>query len=266
MSHLVSRISRRRMLSVATALMFAMATTSMPAFAAKPPKAQPPANMIPLVIEDVVIDPVTGQLFAVGTLGDQSFMSPITLSASPNAADPTCPILHLELGPIFLNLLGLVVETSEICLDITAHPGEGLLGDLLCAVANLLNGGTVPLAAILNGLLEQGVLGDFLGGLTDLLNGALGVATAGNALAAAECNILNLAVGPLDLTLLGLQVELDDCNNGPVTVDITAVPGPGNLLGNLLCGLAGLLDAPNPNANAIARALNRIAAAIEALL
>ena len=27
-----------------------------------------------------------------------------------------------------------------------------------------------------------------------------------------------------------------------VVLDITAIPGPGNLLGNLLCAIAGLLD------------------------
>lgn len=56
------------------------------------------------------------------------------------------------------------------------------------------------------------------------------------------CPILNLAVGPLDLDLLGLVVELDDCANGPVLVDIMAVAGDGQLLGNLLCAVAGLLD------------------------
>jgi len=56
------------------------------------------------------------------------------------------------------------------------------------------------------------------------------------------CDILNLAVGPLHLDVLGLIVDLDDCHGGPVTVDITAMPGEGNLLGNLLCDVAGLLD------------------------
>ena len=28
---------------------------------------------------------------------------------------------------------------------------------------------------------------------------------------------------------------LDNCANGPITVDITAITGQGNLLGNLLC-------------------------------
>ncbi|HEX4698846.1 MAG TPA: hypothetical protein VH857_05735 [Actinomycetes bacterium] len=51
------------------------------------------------------------------------------------------------------------------------------------------------------------------------------------------CQILNLVLGPLDLNLLGLVVHLDQ-----VHLNITAVPGAGDLLGNLLCAVAGLLD------------------------
>ena len=52
-----------------------------------------------------------------------------------------------------------------------------------------------------------------------------------------ECQILDLVLGPLNLDILGLVVFLDT-----VHLNITAVQGPGNLLGNLLCALAGLLD------------------------
>jgi hypothetical protein len=52
-----------------------------------------------------------------------------------------------------------------------------------------------------------------------------------------SCQILNLVLGPLDLNLLGLEVHLNR-----VVLDIEATPGPGNLLGNLLCAVAGLLD------------------------
>ena len=49
--------------------------------------------------------------------------------------------MHLVLGPIDLELLGLNVTTNEIHLDVAAQPGSGnLLGNLLCAVTNLLNG------------------------------------------------------------------------------------------------------------------------------
>ena len=43
-----------------------------------------------------------------------------------------------------------------------------------------------------------------------------------------------------------------------IVLDITAVPGPGNLLGNLLCAVAGLLDGGNASGNAIANLLNRL--------
>ena len=66
------------------------------------------------------------------------------------------------------------------------------------------------------------------------------------------CDILHLELGPLDLDLLGLVVHLDR-----VVLDITAESGPGNLLGNLLCAVAGLLD-NNAPLNSIARLLNQL--------
>jgi hypothetical protein len=66
----------------------------------------------------------------------------------------TCPILHLELGPLDLNLLGLRVQLNQVVLDITAIPGPGnLLGNLLCAIAGLLNG--VDLSGVLGDLLQR---------------------------------------------------------------------------------------------------------------
>ncbi len=63
------------------------------------------------------------------------------------------------------------------------------------------------------------------------------VAAARAANGAAACDILNLVLGPLDLNILGLQINLQR-----VVLDITAVTGAGNLLGNLLCAVVGLLD------------------------
>ncbi len=65
-----------------------------------------------------------------------------------------------------------------------------------------------------------------------------------------KCAILNLDLGPLDLDLLGLTVDLSE-----VELDIAAVRGPGKLLGNLLCQLTRLLDSP---ADIINRQLTRI--------
>jgi hypothetical protein len=83
-----------------------------------------------------------------------TFSTPGTNSAAaPLAAavPTTCPVLHLELGPLDLNLLGLAVHLDKVVLDITAIPGAGnLLGNLLCAVAGLLDG--TPLGGLLGQL------------------------------------------------------------------------------------------------------------------
>ena len=60
---------------------------------------------------------------------------------------------------------------------------------------------------------------------------------AASGVTAASCDILNLVLGPLDLNILGLEVHLSQ-----VVLDIVATTGAGNLLGNLLCAVAGLLD------------------------
>jgi len=71
----------------------------------------------------------------------------------------------------------------------------------------------------------------------DTINGAPARPSAASARALATCDILHLVLAPLDLDLLGLQVHLDR-----VALDIVAVSGAGNLLGNLLCAVTGLLD------------------------
>jgi hypothetical protein len=50
-------------------------------------------------------------------------------------AGTICPILDLVLGPIDLNLLGLMIHLDRVHLTITAERGGGILGDLLCSVA-----------------------------------------------------------------------------------------------------------------------------------
>ena len=71
-----------------------------------------------------------------------------------------CPILALDIGAIHLDLLGLVVDLAPVSLDIVAEAGPGnLLGNLLCAVAHLLDG-PGAIIALLN--------------LLDLINDILG--------------------------------------------------------------------------------------------
>src|SRR5918993_3637504 len=101
-----------------------------------------------------------GELIAVGTLTAtvtntltgvvRTIVAPISLPVT--SATGTCEILHLVLGPLSLNLLGLQIDLNQVVLDITAVPGGGLLGDLLCAVAGLLDGGLLgqQLVSLLN--------------------------------------------------------------------------------------------------------------------
>jgi hypothetical protein len=87
----------------------------------------------------------------------QTVTLPVKTSAAAASARPAalgCNVLSLVLGPLNLNLLGLVVTLNQVNLNITAVPGE-LLGTLLCDVAGLLNGGgaLTGLSALLNEIL-----------------------------------------------------------------------------------------------------------------
>ncbi|HEX6589337.1 MAG TPA: hypothetical protein VF039_09960 [Longimicrobiales bacterium] len=262
------------------------------------------------------VDQVDGALVASGVLSwmhegetvSQAFEDvPATLVAQSAATavsggaasvGASCDILLLDLGPIFLDLLGLQVDLSQIVLDIDAVRGAGrLLGNLLCAVTGLLDG--VGLGNAIANLLDRindilddigGLLAGTTGALADggtftgdvviesiertaggalevtgVLNGtatladgtgqeitgqaftvaaslsepAAAAATAqeGMQMSQATCDILLLDIAPIFLDLLGLQVDLSQ-----VVLDIDAVSGANNLLGNLLCAVTGLLD------------------------
>ncbi len=101
-----------------------------------------------------------GQLVAVGilsgTLTTASGATGVAKTVALPAAivDSTCEILHLDLGPLALDILGLQVNLSRVVLDITAQSGAGnLLGNLLCGVANLLNDPN-GLVKVLNNILD----------------------------------------------------------------------------------------------------------------
>jgi len=83
---------------------------------------------------------------------------PLRSGSGHLGAAKSCDILDLLLGPLHLNVLGLHVDLNKVILHITAIPGAGqLLGNLLCAVAHLLDGGPshlLKLASLLNRILS----------------------------------------------------------------------------------------------------------------
>jgi hypothetical protein len=109
-----------------------------------------------------------------------------SLSSRAAQAQPqTCQVLKLVLGPLHLDLLGLVVDlygqtqSDPVIVTINAQPSHGLLGQLLCGVAggggitnvaglqSLLNSLGVNLSTTqLQNLLNQLGIGNLSGGLT----------------------------------------------------------------------------------------------------
>jgi hypothetical protein len=169
----------------------------------------------------------------------QPFTARVVALRKLASAQRICPILDLTLGPLDLNLLGLIVHLDTVHLRITANSRGGVLGSLFCSLSRA----KLPLAqsakrltraARMSGLSTKGVhvgtpLYKIDQGSTSTLSTTPGAASAPMVI----CPVLDLTLGPLDLNLLGLIVHLDK-----VHLVITA-DSQGGILGQLLCGLAG---------------------------
>jgi hypothetical protein len=74
------------------------------------------------------------------------------------------------------------------------------------------------------------------------------------------CKVLTLVLGPLDLNLLGLRVQLNQLN-----LRVTAIPSTlpgGGLLGDLLCGLTNLLNPTGLTGGNLSAVLNSLLALV----
>ena len=162
-----------------------------------------------------------------------------------------CHVLTLTLDDLQLDLLGLRVDLSEVNLRIHAlrrGPGSGILGRLFCALSNstIRLRGASAAAADRELVLARKLVRSLNTRLEDHPMRAFRASAhlsadnnASAAQAAPSCRVLNLILGPLDLNLLGLVVELYGPNRrAPVTLAITSFPGQG-VLGDLFCGLSG---------------------------
>jgi hypothetical protein len=180
----------------------------------------------------------------------QSQMATKRVTFAVSAQAGRCHVLTLTLDDLQLDLLGLRVDLSEVNLRIFAvrrGEGSGILGRLFCALSR----STIRLrgASAASSERELAVAHKLVRSLNTRLQDhpmrafrASARLSAGGAQAAQttpSCRVLNLILGPLDLNLLGLVVELYGPNrSAPVTLTITSFPGQG-VLGDLFCGLSG---------------------------
>lgn len=185
---------------------------------------------------------LTGRL-ASGT-GVSRDSAPVKFAVEAKSKGGRCDVLTLHLAPLDLELLGVQVQTSTINLDIYAVHGQ-VLGNLFCALsrAKVTFPRTAKVARALNARLHGGSMRVFTAsqsvrGRTAATPSSVWQADAA-APAPASCQVLKLVLGPLNLNLLGLVVDLyGQTHTSPVIVTINAIPSQG-LLGQLLCGLAG---------------------------
>jgi hypothetical protein len=162
---------------------------------------------------------VLGVALVAASCSDQSPVNVEEQAVLPTGADfARAPSTLLDGVPVTGTLPG--GGTFEGLLDITslALDENGQL------VASGVLTGTATVGGVVTAITQS---------FTDILADLLGDGPG------ASCRILTLDLGPLNLDLLGLVVDLS-----AISLDVTAVPGAGNLLGNLLCAVAGLLDGP----------------------
>jgi hypothetical protein len=147
---------------IPAAEMASAAPASAPAAAALPAATTVPVtgvlNGAPFsgTLSNLSTSVVNGVLQLTGTLTSAALPGGVLTFTVPITPTAVCNVLSLNLGPLHLDLLGLVIDLNPVILNITAQPGPGqLLGNLLCAVAHLLdnNGPLTGVSALLNRLL-----------------------------------------------------------------------------------------------------------------
>jgi hypothetical protein len=145
----------------------------------------------------------------------------VTLKASGGGK---CTILTLTLDTLDLTLLGLNVHLDKVDLKVTGRRSGGVLGSLFCTLAKAkVKTARVAAATRINQRLRK------TGRLRPL---AITVPVTATTSQLPSCSVLDLVLGPLNVNLLGLLVDLKR-----VHLTITANP-TGGVLGSLFCGLA----------------------------
>ena len=127
--------------------------------------------------------------------------APVNFAVVARRKGRRCNVITLGLAPLDLELLGVQVTTSNINLDVYALRGR-VLGDLFCALAHAKV--TFPRNARMAHILNSRLHGRPLRVLAASESLPASVAQA----QPQTCQVLKLVLGPLNLDLLGLVVDL----------------------------------------------------------
>jgi hypothetical protein len=164
---------------------------------------------------------------------------------------------------VFMALMMLGLPFLAIPVPSQADPVTGSLTTAIMQVIPVVGTFTGTLTTtsftLTNGVISA--VGTISGTLTDTLGNVIGTITNVPITVpltgfTGTCTILTLHTGAINLSLLGLNVSLS-----PIDLVITATAAPGNLLGNLLCAVAHLLDTNGTLAQLVGL-LNQILGAI----
>jgi len=174
----------------------------------------------------------------------------VALTAATNSG---CEVLHLFLQQLDLNLLGLVATLDKVNLDVVGHAKGGVLGSLFCKLSKGVTGKIASVSTVRKMNAQLAVHSPVLRFAAQLIpqtraatptgttgtTGATGATGAtgttgslGAPIVPGSCQVLDLILGPLNLTLLGLEVDLNQ-----IHLDVTAQPA-GGALGSLFCSLS----------------------------
>jgi hypothetical protein len=229
-------VGRRVRVVLASALIAASAAAVVPGAASAAPAA-PNVLRADVKIEKFVVN--HSGLTALGTqsasLNGTAARQKATFAVSKGGS---CNVLNLNLQQLNLQLLGLNLVTSAINLKITGHSSQSL-GALFCKLSKSLKLTSATSARATAASLNRYLHGHPLHAVR--FSAPLMVATAQAAQAPTAtpgCRVLDLVLGPLNLDLLGLVVNLygPDATK-PVEVHVTADPA-GGVLGAVFCKLA----------------------------
>jgi hypothetical protein len=197
-----------------------------------------------------VVDLLNSAGLAVSGVGPGDFTS---------APAAVTPVLDLFVAPVHLNLLGAVVDTSPIELTITAESGEGLvLGNVVTELANLFN---PPLPEELDVAFINTQLENLIAALNEQIPTIPAVFSPPPPIPEGSDRILQLVVAPIDLNLLGLNLQTSQIN-----VNADAQTGDGLLLGNVLTTLLNTLDATPEELTRLSNNINTLLAKVIGVL